>query len=95
MSNLEAEVNRLKENLNHLTTRIELILQKEELASKAYLNTQEAAEFLGLAPRTIRDYVKRQKLTGRRYTQRGNLYFTIQSLLDFQKANLRHAAYFS
>lgn len=94
MSNLEAKVNRLEEYVNHLTTQLQLVLEKEDLARKAYLDTKEAAKFLGLAPRTIREYVKLQKLTGRRYTKKGNLYFTIQSLLDFQKANLRHADYF-
>jgi len=56
------------------------------------MTTKEVAKFLGLKPRTIREYNRTRKLKGRRYSKNGPLLFLEAEVLAYRKQNLHDAA---
>jgi hypothetical protein len=86
MEKLEAENRRLK-------ALLEKLVEANRILQETYVNTREAATFLGIEPRTMRQYNEDQKVNGRKYLKGNKLYFLVKELKEFQKTNLVHSAY--
>jgi hypothetical protein len=86
MEKLEAENRRLK-------ALLEKLVEANRILQETYVNTREAATFLGIEPRTMRQYNEDRKVNGRKYLKGNKLYFLVKELKEFQKTNLVHSAY--
>lgn len=76
---------------------IELLVREIEQAKiyeNNYINTEDAATLLDVAPRTIRSYNHQGKLIGKKRRKEGRLLFPLKQVLAYRRKVLKHWAYF-
>lgn len=80
--------------VDEMDERLRKIHLLQLIATKEFLNTEETAFFLGFKPRTVRKLTDEGKLDGFKYKKIGFLFFEKESLIAYQRNNLKHVSTF-
>lgn len=97
LGNTKAALERANQEIEEQQATIQFLEEQIEqgaIYDENYIDSEATAKLLGVKIRTIRKYNNEGKLTARKYTKTGRLYFPLKQVLRLRREKFRHWASF-